>query len=108
VIARANTRVDVLRGTYTDGYGDTKQDDRVVAERLAVSLVEESQSTTRRASNRPQTMRYYTLRPVDLFEFQVGDRVRDTAGVVYTVDDITAPTSPFGTPSKRLRLRRAT
>jgi hypothetical protein len=108
VIPRANNRVDVLRGTYTDGYGDTKQDNRVVARGLAVSLIEMSQATSRRANNRPQTMRYYTMIEIDRFGYEVGDRVRDWAGNVYTVDDITAEMSPFGAPPKRLRLRRAT
>ncbi len=108
MIARANAVLDILRGTTTDTYGDTKQTATVVASGVVASLVEQSQNTSRRADNRRQTMRYYTARLWSTVDVQVEDRVRDAAGVVYVVDDITWPASPFGTPSQRLRLRRAT
>lgn len=108
MIARANTTLDVLRGTTTDALGDTRQASTVVYEGIPASLLEQSQTTTRRADNRRQTMRYYTVRLSPIYALLVGDRVRDAAGTVYVVDDITEPTSPIGTPTQRLRLRRAT
>jgi len=107
VIARANTTLDVLRGTTTDEYGDTKQDSYPVAYSVPASLIEQSQTTSRRADNRRQTMRYYRARVSPTSDLRVGDRVRDSSGVVYVVDDITQPTSPVNTPDMRLRLRRA-
>jgi hypothetical protein len=108
VIARANTTIEILRGTTTDTYGDQQQDDYPVQRDIAVSLIEENQTTTRRADNRPQTMRFFRTRVPPTVDVRVGDRIRDKGGVVYVVDEITVPTSPFGTPSQRLRLRRAT
>lgn len=108
MIARANTTIEILRGTTTDTYGDQQQDDYPVARDIAVSLIEDNQTTSRRADNRPQTMRYFKTRVPSTVDVRIGDRIRDKAGTVYVVDDITRPASPFGIPSQRLRLRRAT
>jgi hypothetical protein len=60
--AIATTRLDVLRGTTTDAYGDEQDTDTVVATGIPASLTEQSRRVTTKDDPTPRIIRYTTAR----------------------------------------------
>lgn len=88
MLAIPTTEVDILRGTSTDTYGDTVDNNSVAASGIPASILEQSRSSTRRADRRPQTVRFFACRLPATTDIQPDDRIRDRrTGVIYSIDN---------------------
>lgn len=107
--AIATTRLDVLRGTTTDAYGDEQDTDTVVATGIPASLTEQSRRVTTRDDPTPRIIRTITARVPAGSDIRDQDRVRDQrTGAVYIVDAPSTMANPTLAVDLRLDLRRTT
>lgn len=103
------TTVDILRGSTVDSYGDDDDTAVVVSPGVPASLTERSKLATLRGSGEPRVIRYTVCRLPATACVAQGDRVRDSDGVIYTVDSVTRGASFVGGRADlRLDLRRVT
>jgi hypothetical protein len=101
------TTVTVLRGTSTDGFGDTVSADTVAASGVLFSLLEQRRSVFTAGDNRIQQVRYFTGRAPGDADIRLGDRVRDeSTGDTYYVDTVTLVGSPVQVNDIRCDLRK--
>lgn len=108
MLAIPTTRITILDGTATNGFGDTVDARNVVASGVPASLIEQRQTTTRPADRRPQTMRYATCRFDGRITIRPGQRILDeNTNIVWQLDDTAQSASFVSTTDQRLRLRRA-
>jgi hypothetical protein len=112
----ATHRVDVLRGTGTDDYGDATDVATVVAVDVNVSIVEgrrgqrwadASDLIGIPASGRETAVRRFTGRARPGVDIRAGDRLRDQGSAsIYLVEATFATGTPTGQADTRLELRR--
>ncbi len=102
------TTVSVLRGTTTDGYGDTIDGTTVASSGTPFSLVEKRRTVFLPETGRVQQIVYSTGRgPYDM-DVEVGDRIKDEiSSLIYVVENVSRVQSPVNTPDTRVDLRRA-
>lgn len=105
----ANALISVLRGTTTDGYGDTLDDMQPLYQSIPATLVETTQVVQDPDTQTPRVIRAITgLVPLWL-GVQTTDQVQDQAGNLYiVVDVITQPNITGAPPESKLILRRVT
>lgn len=109
MLAIPTTTVTILRGTATNGYGDTVDSATVIATGVPASLVEQNSATTRPASRRPRTMRYARCRLPGTTPLAIGDRIKDEkTQTIWQLDDSTQLPNVATKTDLTLRLRRAT
>lgn len=107
--AVANTKVDILRGTTTDAWGDEQDTDTVVHSNVPASLTEQSRRVTTRDDPTPRIVRYAVARVPAGTDVTDQDRVRDQrTGAVYIVDAVSGMDNPALRVDRRLDLRRTT
>lgn len=105
----ANALISVLRGTTTDGYGDTLDDMQPLYQGIAATLVETAQVVQDPDTQTPRVVRAITALVPLWLGVQTTDRVQDQGGNVYiVVDVITQPSITGATPDSKLILRRVT
>lgn len=112
----ATHRVDVLRGTSEDEYGDATDTATVVAVDVNVSIVEgrrgqrwadASDLIGIPASDRLTAVRRFTGRTRPGVDIRAGDRLRDQGSVsIYLVEATFATSAPFVRADTRMELRR--
>lgn len=109
MIARATTRLTVLRGTTLDAYGDEADTDTAVATGIIASLVEQTRRVTTRDDPTPRIVRYAVGRVTAGTDITDQDRIRDeTTGAVYIVEAVSSMNSAAVAADLRLDLRRTT
>lgn len=115
--ARANTRVTILRGEGTDGFGDPVDLGKPVAQDITAWIAGErvssgggrSMTATTAKDDMPRTVRYHPCRLPAGTDVRDGDRIKDQrTGRIYVIDSIGEPESYAQTPDLRLDLRRVT
>lgn len=105
----ATTTVSILRGSVDDAYGDPTDTTTVVLSKLPASILEVGRGNTRRADQKPRTVRRYVCRILVPAAVVDDDRVKDErTGLVYTVNQVDVPGYPVGTANPVLQLSRAT
>jgi hypothetical protein len=108
VYAHATTTVSVLRGSSTDGFGDTVSADTVAASGIPASILEQRRTVYTPADNRVQQVLYYLGRVPGDTDVQLTDRILDeVTGDVYRVDSSSRVGSPVTMNDLRLDLRKA-
>lgn len=109
MIAQANTRISVLRGTSVDVFGDEIDTDTPVATGIPASIVEQTRRVTTRDDPTPRIVRYAVGRVTAGTDITDQDRLRDeSTGAVYIVDAVSQMTSAAVAADLRLDLRRTT
>ncbi|MEH0586225.1 hypothetical protein QA942_19895 [Streptomyces sp. B21-106] len=107
--AIATTKVEILRGTTTDVYGDEQDTDTVIATGVPASLTEQSRRVTTRDDPAPRIVRYAVARVPAGTDVSDQDRLRDErTGTTYIVDAVSSMANPASVPDIRLDLRRTT
>jgi hypothetical protein len=107
--AVATTKITVLRGTSTDGYGDEQDTDTAVHVGIPASLTEQSRRVTTRDDPVPRIVRYAIARVPARTEVTDQDRVLDErTGAKYIVDAVSGMDNPAIEVDRRLDLRRTT
>lgn len=112
----ATHRVDVLRGTATDAYGDDTDTATVVAVDVNVSIVEGRRGQRWSdaadmigipANDRLTAVRRFTGRARPGTDIRTGDRLRDQgSATIYLVEATFETGTPIGQADIRLELRR--
>lgn len=88
MLAIPTTTVSLLRGTSTDAYLDTVDNNTVAASGIPASILEQTRSSTRPVDRRQQTVRSFACRLPATTDLQPDDRIRDErTGVVYSQDN---------------------
>lgn len=107
--AIATTKVEILRGTATDAYGDEQDTDTVIASDIPASLTEQSRRVTTRDDPTPRIVRYAVARVPAGTDVSDQDRLRDQrTGAIYIVEATSSMANPTAVPDIRLDLRRTT
>lgn len=107
--ARATTTVSILRGTTTDGLGDTVDSTTAVYTGITASIIEQTRTVRRRDEREPRTVRRYVGRLPAGTDLQRGDRIKDErTDAVYMFDEYDQLSSPTRVNDIRLDLRRVT
>lgn len=107
--AVATTKLTVMRGTSTDGYGDEQDTDTPHATGIPASLTEQSRRVTTRDDPIPRIVRYAIARVAAGTDITDQDRVRDErTGAVYIVDATSSMANPAMAADLRLDMRRTT
>jgi hypothetical protein len=107
--AIATTKISILRGTTTDGYGDEQDTNTVVAAGIPASLTEQSRRVTTRDDPTPRIVRYAVARVPARTDVTDQDRVLDElTGAKYIVDAVSGMANPAIEVDRRLDLRRTT
>ena len=102
-------RVDVLRGTTTDVFGDPADTDTVVAPGVPCSLVEVSRREQEPVSGMWRTVRRFRARFRPGVDVRDGDRLRDARDAsTYLVEGVSAPTDLVGAADLLCDLKRVT
>lgn len=105
----ATTEIDIYRGTTTDSYGDEKDTDQPIYEKIVASVIEQNKTVRNPDTRTPETIRIYTGRVPAGTDILDDDRVRDRrTNKFYLVDGITQPANPAATADLNLELRRIT
>jgi hypothetical protein len=106
--AHATTTVSVLRGSTTDGFGDTVAADTVAASGVPASILEQRRNVYTPADNRVQQVLYYLGRVPGNTDVLLTDRIRDeVTGDTFHVDSVSRVGSPVQMNDIRLDLRKA-
>lgn len=105
--ARPTTTVDILGGTTTDSLGDVVDASTVIVAGVLASILEQDQRSTRKVDDRRQVARRFTARLPNGTPVTMDHRLRDAAGQVYLITDITAVANPVSTNDLKLSLRIA-
>jgi len=100
------TLVSILRGSSTNTFGDTIDTPTVVASAVPMSILEQSRATTKRASDRAQTVLSFLGRCSPSVDVRQGDRLLDTAGSTYVVHAVSRESNPIAPQDQRLDLER--
>src|SRR6185503_1159048 len=113
VIARANTRVTILRGTTTNGFGDTVDGTAAASASLAslpASLIEVGRRTYLPAEGATRVVRTHICRLTSGTDVRKDDRIQDEADdAIYQIVDLNAnPGSPAHRPDIVIQLSKTT
>ena len=109
MIARANTRVTILRGTSTNDYEDSVDEEVSVRTDVLCALEETNRRVYLPAEQATRIVRTYSARLSPTAPVQKGDRLRDQrTQVVYLVTDLNDPQSAHHTPDIHVELSRTT
>lgn len=109
MIARATTRITVLRGTATDDYGDESDAATAVYTGIPAALTEQTRTVTTRESPTPRVIRFTVGRVTAGTDITDQDRLRDErTGQVYIVEAVSSMNSAAVAADLRLDLRRTT
>lgn len=109
MIARANTRVTILRGTSTNDYEDEVDDTTTVEKNVLCALEETNRRVYLPAEQRITIVRTYSARLSPRAPIQKLDRLRDQkTGRIYLVTDLSDPQSAHHTPDIHVELSRTT
>jgi hypothetical protein len=105
VIATPTTRVDVLRGTAEDDFGDTVDTDTVVMTDIPASIIERTQRVHEPKDGQDRIVNIAKGRLPRGTGVLKGDRLRDrTTGVIYVVDNVYEQANPFWRQDQSLDL----
>lgn len=105
MIATATTRVDVMRGTATNAYGDTVDATTVVMAGIPASIIERSRRVHEPKDGQDRIVRIAKARVPHGTGVLKGDRLRDTAtGTVYVIDNVYQQANPFWRQDQSLDL----
>jgi hypothetical protein len=112
VIARANTRVTILRGTTTNAHGDTVDGTSAASAALTslpASLIEVNRRTYLPAEGATRVVRTHVCRLTSGTDVRKDDRIQDAAGAIYQIVDLNAsPGSPAHRPDIVIQLSKTT
>jgi len=95
VIATATTTIAILRGQGTNDFGDVVDLPNVVMAGVPASIIERSQRVHGPKDSEDRIIRIYKLRVARGTGVQKDDRVRDSAGRVFIVDNVYQQSNPF-------------
>ena len=104
MIAVPTTTVDVLRGTAVNAFCDVVDTDTVAIAGVPASIVEQRQRNHEPKDAEDRTIRIFKCRVPHGTGVQSGDRLRDTAGTVYVVDNVYQQGNPFWRPDQAIDL----
>lgn len=110
MLAVPTCTVSILRGTTTNGFGDTVDDNTSVAvSGVRASILSGPRSNQRPVDGTPRVIRSKTLRVPAGTDLRVDDRIKnEVTGDLYTVDEIYQPENIVTTQDIQARLRRVT
>lgn len=110
MIARANTRISILRGTVVNNYNDEVDVQTPVRTDIPASLIEVSRRSYLPAEGATRVVRTHTCRVSPGTDVLKGDRIEDQAdGSVYQILELNAsPGSPAHRPDVVIQLSRTT
>jgi hypothetical protein len=75
--SRATTKVSILRGQSDDEWGDTIDNDTIVASGVLASILEQKTWSSPEVSTQPHNYRYARLRVKKGTDVQTNDRIKD-------------------------------
>lgn len=105
MIATPTTRVDVLRGTVENVFGDLVNVDTVVMTGIPASIIERSQRLHEPKDGQDRIVRIAKGRVPNGTGVLKGDRLRDqTTGAVYVIDNVYQQANPFWAQDQSLDL----
>ena len=103
--SRATTKISILRGQSTDDWGDTIDNDTVVASGVLASILEQKIWSSPEVSTQPHNYRYARLRIRKNIEVQVNDRIRDERNnQTWMITNISQYQNPVVGQDKRIDL----
>lgn len=109
MLARATTRVSVLRGTTVDAFGDEQDASTVAASGIPASLIEQTRVATTRDDPTPRVIRYTVGRVPPGTDVTEDDRIKDeVTEEVYIVTAVSTNANPAMAQPLRLDLKRTT
>lgn len=109
MLARATTRVSVLRGTTVDVFGDEADASTVHASGIPASLVEQTRVATTRDDPTPRVIRYTVGRVPASTDVTEDDRIKDEqTNEIYIVTAVSKNANPAMQQPLRLDLKRTT
>lgn len=110
MIARANTKVSILRGTTTNAQGDVVDGTTVVTADIPASLLESSRRTYLPAEGATRVPRTHVLRLTHGTDVRKDDRIKDqTTNRIYQILDLNDnPGSPAHMPDIVIQLGTTT
>jgi len=111
VRAVATTTVSILRGTTTDGYGDTVDDNtgQPVATGVPASILEQNRRVFLPAEQAVRIVRTYAARVGPEIDVRKDDRLLDEqTNTIYLVTDLSDPHASVMHPDIALQLSRTT
>src|SRR4051812_25658429 len=105
--ALATSSASIYRGTTTDDYGDTVDDDTTpIRTGVPVSLLEQTNTVIPADGSTPSVVRYVAGRVAAGTDIKDGDRLLDErAGAKYAVDFVSLGYMPTGSADIQLHLR---
>ena len=109
--AVATTTISILRGTVTNGYGDTVDDNtsQPVATGVPASILEQNRRVFLPAEQAFRIVRTYAGRVCPEIDIRKDDRVKDEqTSIVYLVTDLSDPHASPLHPDYQLQLSRTT
>lgn len=105
MIATPTTRVDVLRGTTTNDFGDEVDADTVVLSDIPASIIERSQRVHEPKDGEDRIVRVLKGRVPYGTGVAKGDRLRDrNSDAVYVIDNVYQQANPFWRQDQSLDL----
>lgn len=106
MIARANTRISILRGTTTDDYGDEVDTATPVRADIPASLLQLARRTYLPAEGATRVVSDATCRVTAGTDVLKSDRIKDQlTGRIYTITELNVdPGSPAHRPDIVMRL----
>lgn len=105
----ATSTYSILRGQWTDPYGDAKDSDEPVHTRIPGSVQEIRSVPTLGSEGLARQITFLVGRLPERTDVRHGDRLRDErSGAVYMVDEIGKFKSPIMSSGVRLSLRLVT
>ena len=103
----ANVRVNILRGSGTDDYGDPRDLDVIVESGISASIVNVSVNTSREDEDVPQDTTVAFARLYSSADIQAHDRIQEIdSGYVWIIDSVQRGSAVVNTPPVKLVLRR--
>lgn len=105
----ANTTATVYRGTTTNEFGDTIDTDTTILTGTRMSIIEQSRTVFVPADNENRVVRFVRGRTLSNVDLREGDRIQDEqTGVVYVVEAVVNPGSPYSSGDVRVNLKYVT
>jgi hypothetical protein len=110
MIAAANTKITILRGTQVDAFGDTVDSDVAVYSDIQAAITESNRRVYLPAEKASRVVRAYACRVGYEVDLRKDDRIRDQlSGTVYVVTELNEPLRVAGTlPDRVATLSRTT
>lgn len=103
----ANATATVFRGTTVDAYGDPVDVNTVVHSGVRMSIIEQARRVFVPADNQDRVIRYTRGRAPSNIEIREGDRIRnDRDNLIYIVEAVVKPGSPYTDSDTRLDMKR--